>query len=218
MRTFIWNSAAWQRKKIWRCVSSGISLSATQIMNKEKTFTISSQSVLVKSGFGPWWFLVPYDSKITNPTYGDGCFMPSLQILIEEVWGQTAEQHSCLAAGKRAIPMETWTQETGTGAIKVHSMVLDHQLVLWTLSGCWEIVCFKSLWAVLSGKESRRATTRLLLMFGCEKNLGSQKCGATRCRQKPYCTFEQGWDFIYFCYFFYWSSPSGVVIWGSSVS
>lgn len=38
--------------------------------------------------------------KITNPVYGDGGFMPTWQILIEEVWGQRAEQHLSLAAGK----------------------------------------------------------------------------------------------------------------------
>lgn len=168
-------------------------LNATQIINNEKSLTISSQSVLVKSGFGPWWLIVPYGSKITNPVYSDGCSMPSLQILIEEVWGQTAEQHSSLATGRRVMPMETWIQETGMGGIKVQSMVLDHQLVLWTLSGCWEIVCFKSLQVVLSGKESRRASMRLLLKFGCERDLESQKCRATTWRQKPsYRTFEEG--------------------------
>lgn len=179
----------------------------------------SSQSVLVKSGFGPWWFLVTYDSKITNPFYGDGCSMPGLQTLIEEVRGQTAEQHSSLATGKRVMPVEMWIQETGMGGIKVHGKVLDHQLVLWTLSGCWEIVCFKSLQVVLCGKESRRATTRLLLMFGCEGNLGSQKYRATRWRQKgSYRTLEEGWVFVFicFCYSIYSSDPSG--IWSSRVA
>lgn len=74
---------------------------------------------------------------------------------------------------------------------------------------------------LLSAKESRTAKARLLLMYW--RDLGSQKCRATRCRQKSsYRTFEEFFFFSFFrlhlfsSLYLLWQSW-GVIIWGSRV-